>query len=234
MLRVARLLVVEDSRDIADLIRHYLERAGHTVETLASGRDVQAHVRQTLPDLIILDVMLPGMDGLLVCQALRADPATAAVPIIMLTARGEEADRVRGLEIGADDYVTKPFSPKELIARVGALLRRVERPKAAARVLRYGPIQVDLDRHLVTIGRDQVRLTAKEFLLLQYLIEHAGRVLSRDLLLSDVWGYQYTGGTRTVDVHVRRLREKIPLFSTALTTIKQFGYKLEDTPPATS
>src|SRR5262245_12626888 len=234
MLRVARLLVVEDSRDIADLIRHYLERAGHTVETLASGRDVQAHVRQTLPDLIILDVMLPGMDGLLVCQALRADPATAAVPIIMLTARGEEADRVRGLEIGADDYVTKPFSPKELIARVGALLRRVERPKAAARVLRYGPIQVDLDRHLVTIGREQVRLTAKEFLLLQYLIEHAGRVLSRDLLLSDVWGYQYTGGTRTVDVHVRRLREKIPLFSTALTTIKQFGYKLEDTPPATS
>jgi DNA-binding response OmpR family regulator len=231
---VARLLVVEDSRDIADLIRHYLERAGHTVDLLASGRDVQARVRQTPPDLIVLDVMLPGMDGLLVCQALRADPATAAVPILMLTARGEEMDRVRGLELGADDYVTKPFSPKELVARVGALLRRVERPKASARVLGYGPIQVDLDKHVVTIGKDEVRLTAKEFLLLQYLIEHVGRVLSRDLLLSDVWGYQYTGGTRTVDVHVRRLREKIPLFTTALTTIKQFGYKLEDTPPATS
>jgi len=231
---VARLLVVEDSRDIADLIRHYLERAGHTVETLASGRDVQARVRQSPPDLIVLDLMLPGMDGMLVCQSLRADPATAAVPIIMLTARGEEADRVRGLELGADDYVTKPFSPKEFVARVAALLRRVERPKPAAHVLLYGPIQVDLDRHVVTIGREPVRLTAKEFLLLQYLIEHVGRVLSRDLLLSDVWGYQYTGGTRTVDVHVRRLREKIPLFSTALTTIKQFGYKLEDTPPATS
>jgi DNA-binding response OmpR family regulator len=231
---VARLLVVEDSRDIADLIRHYLERAGHTVDLLASGRDVQGRVRQTPPDLIVLDVMLPGMDGLLVCQALRADPATASVPILMLTARGEEMDRVRGLELGADDYVTKPFSPKELVARVGALLRRVERPKASARVLGYGPIQVDLDKHVVTIGKDEVRLTAKEFLLLQYLIEHVGRVLSRDLLLSDVWGYQYTGGTRTVDVHVRRLREKIPLFTTALTTIKQFGYKLEDTPPATS
>jgi two-component system, OmpR family, alkaline phosphatase synthesis response regulator PhoP len=231
---VARLLVVEDSRDIADLIRHYLERAGHTVESLASGRDVQARVRQAPPDLVVLDVMLPGMDGMLVCQALRADPATAPIPILMLTARGEESDRVRGLELGADDYVTKPFSPKEFVARVGALLRRVERPKPTARVLRYGPVQVDLDRHVVSIGQEQVRLTAKEFLLLQYLIEHAGRVLSRDLLLSDVWGYHYTGGTRTVDVHVRRLREKIPLFSTALTTIKQFGYKLEDTPPATS
>ena len=234
MLHVARVLVVEDNPDIAALIRHYLERSGHVVDQFDSGREVVARVRAAPPNLVILDVMLPGMDGLLVCQALRGDPATAAIPIIMLTARGEEADRIRGLELGADDYITKPFSPKELVARVAALLRRVERPPAASRILRYGPISVDLDRHQVLVADEDVRLTAKEFLLLQYLLEHSGRVLSRDLLLSDVWGYQYTGGTRTVDVHVRRLREKIPLFATALTTIKQFGYKLEDPPPASS
>jgi DNA-binding response OmpR family regulator len=174
--------------------------------------------------------MLPGMDGMLVCQALRADAATAAMPIILLTARGEEADRVRGLELGADDYVTKPFSPKEVVARVAALLRRVQRPAGSARTLVYGPLRIDLDRHQVLLEDREIRLTAKEFLLLQYFLEHTGRVLSRDLLLTDVWGYQYTGGTRTVDVHVRRLREKIPLFATALTTVKQFGYKLEDAP----
>ena len=232
MLHVARILVIEDNPDIAGLLRHYLERSGHAVDHFDSGREVLARIRPAPPDLVILDVMLPGMDGLLVCQALRGDPATAAIPIIMLTARGEEADRIRGLELGADDYITKPFSPKELVARVAALLRRVERPVAAARILHYGPLTMDLDRHQVLVGTDEVRLTAKEFLLLQYLLEHSGRVLSRDLLLTDVWGYRYTGGTRTVDVHVRRLREKIPLFSTALTTIKQFGYKLEDPPPS--
>ena len=227
---MARVLVVEDSPDIADLIRHYLERAGHTVDHLLSGREVVSHARSARPDLVILDLMLPGMDGWLVCQALRQDAATAAVPIIMLTARGEEADRVRGLELGADDYVVKPFSPKELVARVAALLRRLDRGKPRERVLRHGPIAVDLERHQVLIADQEVRLTAKEFLLLQYLIEHRGRVLSRDLLLGDVWGYQYTGGTRTVDVHVRRLREKIPWLSTAITTIKQFGYKLDESP----
>jgi DNA-binding response OmpR family regulator len=227
---VPRVLVVEDSADIAHLIRHYLERAGHVVDHVTSGTDVLPRVRVTPPDLVVLDLMLPGMDGLLVCQGLRQDAATAAIPIIMLTARGEEADRIRGLELGADDYVVKPFSPKELVARVAALLRRVERPKSAERILRHGPLTIDLERHVVTAGGEDVRLTAKEFLLLQYLIEHRGRVLSRDLLLTDVWGYQYTGGTRTVDVHVRRLREKIPWLSSALTTIKQFGYKLDELP----
>jgi DNA-binding response OmpR family regulator len=231
---VARVLVVEDSPDIAQLIRHYLERAGHAVDHATSGTDVLPRVQAAPPDLVVLDLMLPGMDGLLVCQALRQNAATAAIPIIMLTARGEEADRVRGLELGADDYVVKPFSPKELVARVAALLRRVERPRSAERVLRHGPLVIDLERHLVTLNGEDVRLTAKEFLLLQYLIEHRGRVLSRDLLLTDVWGYQYTGGTRTVDVHVRRLREKIPWLSTALTTIKQFGYKLDDLQTARS
>jgi DNA-binding response OmpR family regulator len=229
---VARVLVVEDNPDIAALIRHYLERAGHAVDALGSGREVVPRVRATPPDLIVLDLMLPGMDGLLVCQALRQDAATAGVPVIMLTARGEESDRVRGLELGADDYVVKPFSPKELVARVAALLRRIERPKTAARLLRHGPITIDRERHEVRVDRAEVKLTAKEFLLLQYLLEHRGRVLSRDLLLTDVWGYQYTGGTRTVDVHVRRLREKIPFLAGAIATIKQFGYRLEDSPPS--
>jgi DNA-binding response OmpR family regulator len=225
---VARILIVEDSPDIADLIRHALTRAGHEVDHVVSGADALARVRTAPPDLAVLDLMLPGMDGLLVCQALRQQAATASLPIIILTARGEEADRVRGLELGADDYVVKPFSPKELAARVGALLRRLERPAAPVRQLRHGPLAIDVERHEVHVGDEPVQLTAKEFLLLCYLVEHHGRVLSRDLLLTDVWGYQYTGGTRTVDVHVRRLREKIPWLSSALTTVKQFGYKLED------
>ena len=174
--------------------------------------------------------MLPGMDGLLVCQALRADPATAAIPIIMLTARGEESDRVSGLELGADDYVTKPFSPKELVARVAALLRRSGRDRRRRAAATTGRSRSTPTGITVALDGDEVRLTAKEFLLLQYLVQHRGRVLSRDLLLTDVWGYHYTGGTRTVDVHVRRLREKLPLLADALETVKQFGYKLIDRP----
>jgi DNA-binding response OmpR family regulator len=229
---MARILVVEDDRDISDLIVHYLARAGHDPDALAHGGEAPRRVRETAPDLVILDVMLPGLDGMVVCQALRADPITAAVPIIMLTARGEESDRVQGLELGADDYLTKPFSPKELVARVAALLRRATRQASPSPVLQYGSLTLDPDRHLVTADGHDVRLTAKEFLLLQYLIQHRGRVLSRDLLLTDVWGYQYTGGTRTVDVHVRRLREKLPILVSALETIKQFGYRLSETPDA--
>jgi two-component system, OmpR family, alkaline phosphatase synthesis response regulator PhoP len=223
---MSKILVVEDDPDIADLIRHYLEKAGHTVHLLMSGAAVIPRVRADLPDLLVLDLMLPELDGLMVCQALRADPRTSGMPIIMVTARGEEADRITGLELGADDYVTKPFSPKELAARVTALLRRSQRHASTSAVLRYGEITIDADRHTVTAGDQDVRLTAKEFLLLQYLIQHRGRVLSRDLLLTDVWGYQYTGGTRTVDVHIRRLREKLPMLSDAIETVKQFGYKL--------
>ncbi|MEZ5289278.1 MAG: response regulator transcription factor [Vicinamibacterales bacterium] len=172
------------------------------------------------------------MDGLAVCRALRADPNTALVPIIMLTARAEESDRIVGLELGADDYITKPFSPNEVVARVRALLRRAQRAAGPNNRIVYGPLTVDIDRHVVRTGTDEVKLTAKEFLLLQYLMEHRGRVLSRDLLLSDVWGYSYTGGTRTVDVHVRRLREKLPLLAAAIVTVKQFGYKLVDPAPS--
>jgi two-component system, OmpR family, alkaline phosphatase synthesis response regulator PhoP len=222
------ILVAEDDRDIAELIARYLEKAGWDPHVASSGDEALAYARAQAVDVVILDVMLPGMSGLEVCRALRADRATAAVPIIMLTARGEEADRVIGLEIGADDYVAKPFSPNELVARVRALLRRSRRHEPDDLLLQFGPIVMDLSRHTVSSDGREVKLTAKEFLLLQYLLEHRGRVLSRDLLLGDVWGYRYTGGTRTVDVHVRRLREKLPVLVESLVTVKQFGYKLAD------
>ncbi len=226
---MSKILVVEDDPDIANLIRHYLEKSGHTVQNLTTGAGVLTRLRADPADLVILDLMLPEIDGLAICQAMRNDPAMARIPVIMVTARGDEADRVAGFELGTDDYVTKPFSPKELSARVTALLRRSTGSPGGG-VLRYGSITIDADRHAVTIDDEEVRLTAKEFLLLQYLVQHRGRVLSRDLLLTDVWGYQYTGGTRTVDVHIRRLREKLPLLGEAIETIKQFGYKLADRP----
>jgi DNA-binding response OmpR family regulator len=222
---LSQILVVEDDPDIAELLGHYLEKAGHQVTRMTSGTMVMPHLRSAGADLVILDLMLPGMDGLLVCQAMRSDSSTADVPVIMLTARGEEADRIAGLELGADDYVTKPFSPKELVARVAARLRRTPAGRPSE-VVRYGDITIDVDRHVVTAGNSEVKLTAKEFLLLRYLVQHRGRVLSRDVLLTDVWGYQYTGGTRTVDVHIRRLREKLPVLNEAIETVKQFGYKL--------
>jgi DNA-binding response OmpR family regulator len=230
---VSEILVVEDDRDIADLIRHYLVKAGHTTHVLASGADVLPQLAARRPDVLVLDLMLPGLGGLEICRAIRRDPALSDLPVIVVTARAAESDRVAGLELGADDYLTKPFSPKELVARVGALLRRAGRGgPAAPGPLQYGPIALDREHHLVLNAREEVTLTAKEFLLLEYFMQHKGRVLSRDRLLSEVWGYQYTGGTRTVDVHVRRLREKLPLLAGALITVKQFGYKLADSPAA--
>jgi two-component system, OmpR family, alkaline phosphatase synthesis response regulator PhoP len=222
----SRILVVEDDPDIAELLTLYLEKAGHVVEHLDAGDTVMPRLAAGNVDLVILDVMLPGLDGFAVCRQMRTGAATAAIPVIMLTARAEEADRIGGLELGADDYVTKPFSPKELVARVAARLRRAPGSAANAATLTYGPIVIDPDRHVVTDAGAPVKLTAKEFLLLQYLVQHRGRVLSRDLLLTDVWGYQYTGGTRTVDVHIRRLREKLPVLNDGIETVKQFGYKL--------
>jgi DNA-binding response OmpR family regulator len=222
------ILVAEDDRDIADLIAHYFRKQGWDAQLVGSGDEALAYVRSHPVDLVVLDLMLPGLSGLNVCRALRSDTATEAVPIIMVTARADESDRIHGLDIGADDYVAKPFSPNELVARVRALVRHSKRGGASGSTLTFGPIVMDLARHTVQDAGRDVKLTAKEFLLLQYLLEHQGRVLSRDLLLGDVWGYRYTGGTRTVDVHVRRLREKLPTLVDALVTVKQFGYKLAD------
>ena len=220
------IVIAEDDRDIADLIAHYLHKAGWAPHVSATGDEALAYIRKQHADVVILDVMLPGMSGLEVCRALRADAATAALPIIMVTARAEETDRIIGLEIGADDYISKPFSPNELVARVRALMRRSKRGEPDRSTLVFESLVMDLTRHTVLDGGREVKLTAKEFMLLQYLLEHRGRVLSRDLLLGDVWGYTYTGGTRTVDVHVRRLREKLPPLVDGLVTVKQFGYKL--------
>jgi DNA-binding response OmpR family regulator len=235
---VARVLVVEDDPDIAQLVAHYLEKAGFTAEITSSGREALASIAARPPDALVLDLMLPHVDGLEICRTIRGNDATAGVPIIMLTARAEESDRIVGLEIGADDYLAKPFSPGELVARVRALLRRTSRvapappagSAAGGQTVAYGPIVIDAGRHTVTADGNLVNLTAKEFVLLGYFLQHRGRVLSRDVLLTDVWGYRYTGGTRTVDVHIRRLREKLPLLATSLVTVKQFGYKLLESP----
>ena len=225
---MSRVLIVEDDADIAALILHYLGKAGYEAEIVPDGAGALTHARESPPELVILDLMLPGLNGLDVCKTLRADNRTSAIPIIMVSARGEESEKILGLDVGADDYLVKPFNPNELIARVRALLRRTAPPPTKERVLRCGPISVDVERHTVSSDGQIVRLTAKEFLLLQYLLEHRGRVLSRDRLLSDVWDYQYPGATRTVDVHVRRLREKLPHLEHALVTVQQFGYKLVD------
>ncbi len=234
---MTRVLVVEDDRDIAELVARYLSKAGFAVETVASGRDALSVIAERPPDLLVLDLMLPQMDGLEICRVVRGNNNTSGMPIIMLTARAEESERIVGLELGADDYIAKPFSPNELVARVRALLRRAQRPAAtiapgaSSASLSYGPIKVDPERHTVSSNDKAVTLTAKEFLLLEYLLKHRGRVLSRDVLLTDVWGYKYTGGTRTVDVHVRRLRDKLPSLADALVTVKQFGYKLLEQSP---
>ena len=222
------ILVAEDDRDIANLIVHYVQRSGWQAHLATSGDEALAHARKQPVDVAILDVMLPGMSGLEVCRLLRAERATAILPIIMVTARAEETDRIMGLEIGADDYISKPFSPNELMARIRALMRRTRRTEPEETRLALGSLTVDLSTHTVSDAGKEVKLTAKEFMLLRYFLQHRGRVLSRDLLLGDVWGYRYTGGTRTVDVHVRRLREKLPVLTDRLVTVKQFGYKLVD------
>ncbi len=224
-----QILIVEDDRDIADLLRLTLEKAGYAVDVALSGVDVLERIRQQPPDLVLLDLMLPGVDGLTICRALRAGETTASIPIIILSARAAESDRIYGLDLGADDYVTKPFSPKEVVARVAAVERRTRRGDETV-VIRYGPLTIDRDRHVITDAGAEVALTAKEFLLLDYFVRHRGRVLSRERLLSEVWGYRYAGGTRTVDVHVRRLRKKMPSLEHALATVHQFGYKLLEGP----
>ena len=225
----AEVLVVEDEPDIRNLIVLHLSREGFRCRTAKSGPEALREARAATPDLVILDLMLPDLDGLEVCRRLRSDAATATIPIIMLTAKADEVDRVVGLEMGADDYVVKPFSPKELIARIRAVLRRA-RPAAEARVLRAGAVTIDPMRHQVDVAGTAVALTPKEFDLLRALVEAAGRVLSREQLLERVWGYTRGGDieSRTVDVHVRRLRAKLGDTGRRIATLKGVGYRFED------
>jgi phosphate regulon transcriptional regulator PhoB len=225
---MADVLIVEDEPDIRQLIVHHLEREGFHCRHAATGADALRAVRASVPDLLVLDLMLPEIDGLEVCRRLRGDAATAALPIIMLTAKTDEVDRVVGLELGADDYVPKPFSPKELVARVRAVLRRA-RPDTTGRVFREGGIVLDPSRHVVTVGGAAVSLTPKEFELLHVFMEAAGRVLGREHLLSRVWGYAHADEieSRTVDVHVRRLRAKLGEEGRRITTVKSVGYRFE-------
>lgn len=223
-----KILVIEDERDIGDLVTHYLEKEGYRVMALRDGAKGLKQIKTEPPDLLILDLMLPEMDGLEICRQVRSDLRTAALPVIMLTAKGEETDRVVGLEMGADDYISKPFSPKELVARVKALFRRAERREAAPARHVYRDLVLEPDRHEVTFKDKEISLTAKEFSLLQQLIENRGRVLTRDVLLDRVWGYDTDVTTRTVDVHIRRLREKITILTEAIQTVKSLGYKLKD------
>jgi len=224
----SRVLIVEDEPDIRELVVHHLKREGYQVSAASSGEEALRQVQAAPPDLVLLDLMMPAMDGLEVCRRLRQDPATAMLPIVMLTAKGDEVDRVLGLEIGADDYVVKPFSPKELLARVRAVLRR-SRPAPGAAPLRLGALVIDLGTHTASVGGESLALTPKEFDLLRALVEARGRVLSREFLLDRVWGYSRASEieSRTVDVHVRRLRVKLGPEGRRILTVKSVGYRLD-------
>ncbi len=223
-----KILVIEDEKDIRDLLQFYLEREGYKVKNCADGESALRGVAQESFDLALLDLMLPGVDGLEVCRKIRSDPRTADLPIIILTAKGGEADRIVGLELGADDYVTKPFSPREVVARIKALFRRFEKPKAKEVKQEYRGSLLDPERYEVSFEGKVQELTTKEFKLLEFLMTNRGRALSREQLLNKIWDANYFGTTRTVDVHVAHLRRKFPLLSKYLTSVKGVGYKLLD------
>ena len=224
----SRVLIVEDEPDIRELVVHHLKREGYQVSAAASGEEALRQVQAVPPDLVLLDLMMPAMDGLEVCRRLRQDPVTASLPIVMLTAKGDEVDRVLGLELGADDYVVKPFSPKELLARVRAVLRR-SLPAPGASPTTLGALTIDPGTHTVSVGEEVLSLTPKEFDLLRALVEARGRVLSREFLLDRVWGYSRASEieSRTVDVHVRRLRVKLGPEGRRVLTVKSVGYRLD-------
>ena len=224
---MARVLVVEDEIDVANLVKHAIERGGDaTVEVATSGAGALELVTRSAPDLVVLDLNLPGLDGTEVCRLIRSRPATSALPIIMLTARTEESDRVLGLDLGADDYITKPFSPRELAARVRAVLRRKATAQPSAMSLYRGSrIVADFDAVSVTVDGEPVRLTRREFELLRCLVENRNRVLSRERLLVRVWGYDQSIETRSVDVHVGRLRSKLRTAGPQIETVVGLGYR---------
>lgn len=222
------ILIVEDERDVVDLLTLNLRKAGgFSITTASDGVAGLARARTEKPAFIILDLMLPKMSGLEVCKILKSDPATRQLPIMMLTAKAEEIDRIVGLEFGADDYVTKPFSPREVILRIQAIMRRGQAKQPEER-LTAGLIVIDPARHQVSVAGKAVHLTSIEFKLLHTLVERRGRVQARDRLLNDVWGYESVIDTRTVDTHVRRLRDKLGKASDAIETVRGFGYRFRE------
>lgn len=223
------ILIVEDEKDIVKMLEYNLQNEGYRTAAVMNGSEVSSLAIRCQPDLIILDLMLPGMDGLEVCKELRQHSKTAAIPIIMLTAKSQEADKIVGLELGADDYVTKPFSPRELSARIKAVLRRSKRQDQLPEVVRIDDLVIDFSKIKVTLKDKVIELTAKEFELLKTLIKANGRVLSRDFLLDTVWGIDQAVDiqTRTVDVHVTTLRRKLRAAAAHIITVKNYGYRFD-------
>lgn len=228
----ARILVVEDEADLAELVGFNLRDAGHQVTTASNGANALAELRRMKPDLVVLDVMLPDVSGLEVCRRIRRDESTARIPVLMLTAKGTEVDRVVGFEVGADDYVVKPFSPRELTLRVDAILRRASAAATGGaperQAIDVGTLSIDVPAHRVTVGGDEIPLTALEFRLLLDLATRMGRVQSRDALLERVWGYAPGIETRTVDTHVKRLREKLGEGAEYIETVRGVGYRIRE------
>ncbi|MES1211191.1 MAG: response regulator [Acidobacteriota bacterium] len=222
-----RILLVEDEPDIAEVLQYNLEKEGFQVDLANRGDTGLEMVRRDHPDLVLLDLMLPGVDGLELTRLLKRDPATAHLPIVMLTARGEEVDRIVGLELGADDYISKPFSPRELVLRVKAVLRRIQPDETVSERLEAGGIELDISGHQLRVGGKEIPLTATEFRLLRLLMERGGRVQTRGQLLSDVWGYAEDIDSRTVDTHIRRLRRKLGPEADRIETVIGVGYRLK-------
>lgn len=222
------ILVVEDDEDILQLVKYNLEGAGFEVETASDGLDAVAKARRQTPDLVLLDLMLPGMDGLDVAKELKKEPDTAGVPIIMVTAKGEEVDRIVGLELGADDYIVKPFSPREIVLRIKAVLRRAKPAEPSRQTWKLDGLLVDLEAHRVEVDHREIPLTATEFKLLAELIRSQGRVQTRDQLLNSVWGYEFDGYARTVDTHIRRLRQKLSGYAKLVETVRGVGYRFRE------
>ncbi len=223
-----KILVVDDEPEAVELLEFNLNQAGYSVSSSADGADALKKARSVVPNLIVLDLMLPEIDGLEVCKMLRRDPATATIPIIMLTAKAAEIDRVLGLELGADDYITKPFSPRELVLRIKKVLQRGQPADTDAETVKLGDLMIDSPRHLVSWRGKGIELTATEFKLLSLLAKRRGRVQSRDQLLRDVWEYNSLVDTRTVDTHMRRLREKLGPAAKHLETVRGVGYRFVD------
>jgi two-component system phosphate regulon response regulator PhoB len=223
-----RILVVDDEPDLLELVRVNLAESGFHVEATTSGREVLDRVRRSPPDLLVLDLMMPDVAGTEICRQIRATPELADLPIIMLTAKAEELDRVVGFELGADDYVTKPFSPRELALRVRAVLRRGRSGSGDGRILEKGGLRVDVDRHRCFVNDSEIDLTSKEFALLAELMSRPGRVLTRDRLLDLVWGSDITVTSRTIDTHLKRLREKLGDAGPLIETVRGVGYRFAE------